>query len=315
MYTEFISSEGLIRDAAQSLQKLDIFEEERPVGIQIFGENREHMREATRIVERVNPNLLDINYGCPVYKVVCKGAGAAILKDVDKMESLTREIVQATHLPVTVKTRLGWDSRSIRIVEVALRLQDAGIKALTVHCRTREQGYKGEADWSWITKIKQHPDIEIPIFANGDVDSPQRAKAWLEEYGPDGIMIGRAAIGYPWIFRQIRHYLNTGEVLPGPDMAERVRVCRKHFEASLAWKGEKVGIYEMRRHYSNYFKGISNFKPWRMRLVESQSSSEILDLLQQIAETDFDQWLGAAPEAEMLVAEPALAEPGASCSV
>jgi tRNA-dihydrouridine synthase B len=287
MYTEFISSEGLIRDAAKSLKKLDIFSAERPVGVQIFGDNIEQMCGATRVVERVEPDLLDINYGCPVSKVVCKGAGAGILRDIDKMESLTREIVKATHLPVTVKTRLGWDSKSIRIVEVALRLQDAGIKALTIHCRTREQAYKGEADWSWIEKVKAHPDIEIPIFGNGDIDSPQKAKAYFDTYGPDGLMIGRASIGNPWIFGQIKHYFATGELLAPPSIAERVRTCRKHLMAGIEWKGPKEGVWEMRRHYSNYFKGVPNFKPWRMQLVTADEVHELSDLLDEIAITEF----------------------------
>jgi nifR3 family TIM-barrel protein len=281
MYTEFISSEGLIRDAAKSLKKLDIFSAERPVGVQIFGENLDSMREATRVVERVQPDILDINFGCPVYKVVCKGAGAAILKDVDKMVSLTREIVQATGLPVTVKTRLGWDAESIRIVEVALRLQDAGIKALTVHARTRQQQYTGNADWSWLRKIKDHPDFEIPLFGNGDVDTPEKAAANFEQYGVDGIMIGRAAIGYPWIFTEIKHYLQTGHKLPTPTPSDRADVCRQHLLASVEWKGEKLGIIEMRRHYAHYFKGLTGAKALRMRLVTCESLPELLDLLEE----------------------------------
>jgi tRNA-dihydrouridine synthase B len=282
LYTEFISSEGLIRDAAKSLKKLDIFASERPVGVQIFGEDLISMQEATKVVERVQPDILDINYGCPVCKVVCKGAGAAILKDVDKMEKLTRAIVQATELPVTVKTRLGWDESSIRIVEVALRLQDAGIKALSIHARTRHQQYKGESDWSWIAKVKEHPDIEIPIFGNGDVDTPEKALHNRLTYQPDGIMIGRAAIGNPWIFNEIKHYFNTGTHLLKPTLAQKVAVCRQHLLTSVEWKGEKTGIAEMRRHYTNYFRGIPHFKPIRTQLVTSEHFPELLDILHQI---------------------------------
>ena len=282
LYTEFISSEGLIRDASKSLKKLDIFAQERPVGVQIFGENLASMREATKVVEKVQPDVLDINYGCPVCKVVCKGAGSAILKDVDKMERLTREIVNATDLPVTVKTRLGWDDNSIRIVEVALRLQDAGIKALSIHARTRAQMYKGESDWTWIDKVKSHPDIEIPIFGNGDVDTPQKAHHNRITYRPDGIMIGRAAIGNPWIFNQIKHYFRTGTEAPPPTLSERVDACRKHLLMSVEWKGLRTGIVEMRRHYTNYFKGLNNFKPIRMQLVTGEDLNLLLDLLDQI---------------------------------
>ncbi|MFN8396830.1 MAG: tRNA dihydrouridine synthase DusB [Bacteroidia bacterium] len=284
VYTEFISVEGLIRDADKSLQKLDIYDVERPVGIQIFGGEIEPMRLATKYVERANPEFLDINYGCPVKKVVCKGAGAAILQDVDKMVSMTREIVQSTHLPVTVKTRLGWDESSIRIVEVALRLQDAGIKALSIHARTRAQMYKGESDWSWLKKVTDHPDIEIPIFGNGDVDSPEKAVFNKENFGVDGIMIGRAAIGHPWIFREIKHFMATGEHLPLPTLRERVDVCRKHLLTSVDWKGERLGIMEMRRHYTNYFKGMDHFKPFRLKLVGSDNLTEILDTLDTIAD-------------------------------
>ncbi len=285
VYTEFISSEGLIRHAAKSRQKLDIYGEERPVGIQIFGAERESMRESARIVEQVQPDILDINFGCPVKKVTCKGAGAGILKDVDKMAELTREIVQSTGLPVTVKTRLGWNHSTIRIVEVALRLQDAGIKALSIHGRTREQMYKGEADWSYIQQVKEHPDIEISIFGNGDVDTPEKAVAYREQYGVDGIMIGRASIGYPWIFREMKHYMATGKHLPPPTIAERVQVCREHLEYSLAWKGERTGLYEMRRHYANYFRGLPNFKPYRMELVTQDSPQAVYDTLSEIAAT------------------------------
>ena len=282
VFTEFISSEGLIRDADKSLEKLDIWPGERPVGIQIFGDNIESMRAATRVAEQANPEIIDINYGCPVKAVACKGAGAGILKDIDKMEAMTREIVNSTRLPVTVKTRLGWDNNSIRIVEVALRLQDVGIKALTIHGRTRTQMYKGEADWSWIQKVKEHPDIEIPIFGNGDVDSPEKAKHYFDTYKVDGIMIGRASIGNPWIFNEIHHFMDTGTLLHPPSLAERVRVCIRHFEMELAWKEPYRAIVEMRRHYAKYFKGVANFKDTRMALVTSLNPNEIFDLLNKI---------------------------------
>ncbi|RYD73799.1 MAG: tRNA dihydrouridine synthase DusB, partial [Sphingobacteriales bacterium] len=267
MYTEFISSEGLIRDAAKSLQKLDIFEYERPIGIQIFGGDIEHMREASEIASAAGPDLVDINYGCPVKNVVCKGAGSSLLRDIDKMVKMTEAVVKASHLPVTVKTRLGWDDDSKNVYEVAERLQDVGIQALTIHGRTRAQLYKGEADWSLIREIKRNPRIKIPIFGNGDVDSPEKAANWRMEYEVDGIMIGRAAIGYPWIFREVKHFFKTGEHLPGPTIEERIDVCRTHLDKSLEWKGPKTGIFEMRRHYANYFKGLPDFKPYRMRLV------------------------------------------------
>ncbi len=282
MFTEFISAEGLIRDAEKSVQKLDIYDYERPIGIQIFGENIESMREAAARAEEAGPELIDINYGCPVKKVACKGAGAGILLDIPKMESMTREIVQRVSLPVTVKTRLGWDTHSIKIVEVALRLQDAGIKALTIHGRTRQQMYKGEADWSHIAEVKAHRDIEIPIFGNGDIDSPQRALEYKEKFSVDGIMIGRASIGYPWVFNEIKHFLSTGKILPKPLVKERVEVAKKHLEFSVQWKGEKKGIFEMRRHYTNYFKSIPNFKTYRTQLVQAETFNEVLDILDEI---------------------------------
>lgn len=282
MYTEFISSDGLIRDAKKSVQKLDIYPYEKPIGIQIFGDKIDAMRQAATIAEKAQPELIDINYGCPVKKVAGRGAGAGILKDVCKMEEMTREIVNQVDLPVTVKTRLGWDSETIKIVEVALRLQDAGIKALSIHGRTRQQMYKGSADWNPIKEVKNHPDIEIPIFGNGDVTNPQMAKDYKDAYGVDGIMIGRGSIGYPWIFREIKHYLNTGELLPPPTLEERVDACREHFTRSLEWKEGLKGILEMRRHYTNYFKGMRNFKPIRMKLVESLDAQEIYDLLDNI---------------------------------
>ena len=283
MYTEFISSEGLIRDAAKSVEKLDIYDYERPIGIQIFGDKIDSMRQAAAIAEEANPELIDINYGCPVKKVACKGAGAGILLDIPKMQEMTGEIVKAVQKPVTVKTRLGWDDSTIRIVEVAKRLQDVGIAALTIHGRTRKQMYKGVADWTKIAEVKNHPDIHIPIFGNGDIDSPEKAVEYKERYGVDGIMIGRAAIGYPWIFNEIKHYMATGEHLPKPTLDERVRVAKKHLSFSVEWKGELKGIFEMRRHYTNYFRGIPNFKPFRTRLVESDSYDELLATLDEVA--------------------------------
>lgn len=284
MYTEFISSEGLIRDAAKSRAKLDIFEYERPIGIQIFGSEIESMREATRIASAANPDLIDINYGCPVKNVACRGAGASLLQDIDKMVLMTKAVVEATHLPVTVKTRLGWDDNTKNVYEVAERLQDIGIKALTIHGRTRAQMYKGEADWTLIREIKRNPRIKIPIFGNGDVTSIERAADWRMEYEVDGIMIGRAAIGYPWIFREIKHFFNTGEYLPGPTITERVEVCRTHLDKSIVWKGTKTGIFEMRRHYANYFKGIPDFKEYRMKLVSLDHIDDIHTVLLEINE-------------------------------
>lgn len=283
MYTEFISSEGLIRDAAKSLQKLDIFEYERPIGIQLFGGDIENMVESARIATRVNPDLIDINYGCPVKAVACRGAGAALLQDIPKMVKMTAEIVRSTHLPVTVKTRLGWDDSSKNIVEVAERLQDIGIKALTIHGRTRVQMYKGSADWSLIGKVKENPRMTIPIFGNGDIDSPARALEYKNRYGVDGLMIGRASIGYPWIFSEIKQFALTGKTLSPPTIAERVRVTRKHIDFSIQWKGPKLGIFEMRRHYANYFKGLPDFKPYRTRLVEAGTYEEVISILEEVA--------------------------------
>lgn len=284
MYTEFISSEGLIRNAIKSRQKLDIFDYERPVGIQIFGGDEESMALSAQIVDAVNPDLLDINFGCPVKKVVCKGAGAGILKDLPKMIKVTEAVVKSTSLPVTVKTRLGWDEQSKNVEEVAERLQDVGIQALTVHGRTRAQMYKGEADWTLIAKIKENPRIHIPIFGNGDIDSPQKALEYKNRFGVDGIMIGRAAIGYPWIFNEVKHYFATGELLAAPTIADRVDVCRTHFQKSIEWKGNWVGIVEMRRHYSQYFKGINHFKEYRNQLVTSDSVEEIQQILNNVLE-------------------------------
>ena len=282
MYTEFISSEGLIRDAVKSRQKLDIFEYERPIGIQIFGSDIESMRQSAEICTLAHPDLIDINYGCPVKNVACRGAGASLLQDIDKMVAMTKAVVEATPLPVTVKTRLGWDDNTRNVYEVAERLQDIGIKALAIHGRTRAQMYKGQADWSMIRDVKRNPRIKIPIFGNGDVDSVEKAAAWRQEYEVDGIMIGRASIGYPWIFREIKHFFETGKRLEGPTIAERVEVCHTHLTKSIEWKGDRTGIFEMRRHYANYFKGIPNFKEYRMRLVALQAYEEILDVLEEI---------------------------------
>ncbi|GAB4230390.1 MAG: tRNA dihydrouridine synthase DusB [Ekhidna sp.] len=284
MFTEFISSEGLIRHAEKSVQKLDIYDYERPIGIQIFGDKIESMREAAAIAEEADPEIIDINYGCPVKKVACKGAGAGILLDLPKMQEMTAEIVKRVNKPVTVKTRLGWDHSTIKIQEVAHRLQDVGIKALSIHGRTRKQMYKGEADWSYIAEVKNDPGIHIPIFGNGDIDSPQKALEYKEKYGVDGIMIGRAAIGYPWIFNEIKHYLKTGELLASPSLEERVKVAIQHLDFSVEWKGERQGLFEMRRHYTNYFRGIPNFKPTRTILVESESYQEVKEVLLQITE-------------------------------
>lgn len=285
MYTEFISSEGLIRHAEKSVQKLDIYDYERPIGIQIFGDKIESMRQAAEIAEGAQPEIVDINYGCPVKKVACKGAGAGILLDLPKMQKMTDEIVKQVSLPVTVKTRLGWDDSTIKIVEVAQRLQDVGVQALSIHGRTRKQMYKGEADWTKIAEVKNHADIHIPIFGNGDIDSPQKALEYKNTYGVDGIMIGRAAIGYPWIFNEIKHFMKTGETLRAPDMAERVSVAKRHLKFSLEWKGERQGIFEMRRHYTNYFRGVHDFKPFRKKLVESENPVELFDLLEEISVT------------------------------
>ena len=282
MYTEFISSEGLIRDAIKSRKKLDIFEYERPVGIQIFGGDEDAMALATQIVDAVNPDLVDINFGCPVKKVVCKGAGAGVLKDINLMVRLTEAVVKSTKLPVTVKTRLGWDENSKNVEEVALRLQDVGIAALSIHGRTRAQMYKGEADWTLIGKIKNNPAIKIPIFGNGDIDSPEKALEYKNKYGVDGIMIGRAAIGYPWIFNEIKYFMLTGKHLPTPTLKQRIEVCKKHLTKSVEWKGEGLGVLEMRRHYTHYFKGLESFKPFRTKLVTINSFNEILDVLDEV---------------------------------
>ncbi|MCB9224682.1 MAG: tRNA dihydrouridine synthase DusB [Crocinitomicaceae bacterium] len=282
MYTEFISSEGLIRDAAKSVQKLDIYEYERPIGIQIFGSDIESMRLTTEIVEKTNPDVIDINYGCPVKKVACKGAGAGILQDIPKMVEMTKEIVNTTKLPVTVKTRLGWDDNTKYVVEVAERLQDVGIEAISIHGRTRKQMYKGDADWTLIADVKNNPRMRIPVFGNGDVSSPEKALEYKNRYGVDGIMIGRAAIGYPWVFNEIKQYLKDQTYLPEPTIKERVAVTKEHLEMSVKWKGEILGINEMKRHYSNYFKGIPNFKPFRTKLVTSMDLQEVYDTLDEV---------------------------------
>ena len=282
MYTEFISSEGLIRDAIKSRKKLDIFDYERPVGIQIFGGDEESLSLAAKIVEVTQPDLLDINFGCPVKKVALKGAGAGVLKDIDLMVRLTSAVVRSTSLPVTVKTRLGWDDHTRNIEEVAERLQDVGIKALAIHGRTRTQMYKGEADWTLIGKVKNNPRIHIPIFGNGDIDSPEKAVQYKNRYGVDGIMIGRAAIGYPWIFNEIKHFYRTGTHLPPPTIEDRIEVCRKHLRRSVEWKNPVVGINEMRRHYANYLKGLPNIKEFRNRLVTLNSIDAIEEVFQEI---------------------------------
>jgi nifR3 family TIM-barrel protein len=284
MYSEFISSEGLIRDAMKSRMKLDIFDYERPVGIQIFGGDEEAMALSAKIVETVQPDLVDINFGCPVKKVVCKGAGAGVLKDIDLMVRLTKAVIKSTHLPVTVKTRLGWDESSINIDEVAERLQDIGVQALTVHARTRAQMYKGHSDWTHIERIKNNPRISMPIFGNGDIDSPEKALEYKNKFGLDGMMIGRAAIGYPWIFNEIKHFFKTGKKLAPPTVADRVEAAQNHLIWSMEWKGERVGIVEMRRHYTNYFKGIQDFKPYKQRLVTTDGHNELFDIFNQIKE-------------------------------
>jgi tRNA-dihydrouridine synthase B len=282
MYSEFISSEGLIRDAIKSRQKLDFFEYERPFGIQIFGGDEEAMAMSAKIIDTTGPDLVDINFGCPVKKVVCKGAGAAVLKDVDAMVRLTRAVVNSTRLPVTVKTRLGWDESSKNIEDVAERLQDVGIQALTIHGRTRSQLYKGEADWTLIARVKSNPRISIPIFGNGDIDSPEKALEYKNRYGVDGIMIGRAAIGYPWIFKEIKHFLNTAEHLASPGIEQRIEIVREHLSRSIKWKGNILGILEMRRHYTNYLKGLPHIKEFRNQLVQQNNFESILEILDQI---------------------------------
>lgn len=284
VYTEFISSEGLIRDAAKSVIKLDIYEKERPVGIQIFGAELDSMLQAVDIVEKSNPDIIDINFGCPVKKVVCKNAGAGILRDIPLMVKLTEEIVKRTKLPVTVKTRLGWDNSSIKIVEVAERLQDVGIRAISIHGRTRVQMYKGEADWKPIAEVKNNQRMHIPVFGNGDVDTPEAAMKMRDEFGLDGAMIGRASIGYPWFFNEVKHYFKTGEHLAPPSMQERVDAARRHLQMAIDWKGEKLGVFETRRHYTNYFKGIPHFKEYRMKMVTSDDAADVFAAFDEVEE-------------------------------
>lgn len=285
VYTEFISSEGLIRDAAKSLQKLDIYEKERPVGIQIFGAEMDSMLQAVDIVEKTNPDIIDINYGCPVKKVVCKNAGAGILKDIPLMVKLTEAIVKRTCLPVTVKTRLGWDQESIRIVEVAERLQDVGVQAISIHGRTRAQMYKGASDWAPIARVKENPRMRIPVFGNGDVDSPEKAMEMRDCYGLDGAMIGRASIGYPWFFAEVKHYFKTGMHQSPPGIEERVAVAKRHLQMAIAWKGEKLGVLETRMHYGNYFRGIPYFKEFRQKIVTADTAEGVFQVLDEVAET------------------------------
>jgi len=282
VYTEFISSEGLIRDAAKSTMKLDIYEKERPVGIQIFGANLDSMLQTVDIVEKSKPDIIDINFGCPVKKVVNKGAGAGILKDIDLMVKLTKEMVNRTHLPITVKTRLGWDHESIKIVEVAERLQDVGCKAISIHGRTRAQMYKGNADWKPIADVKNNPRMHIPVFGNGDVDSPERALEMRDNYGLDGCMIGRATIGNPWFFKQVKHFIKTGEHLAPVNMEKRVNAARRHLQMAIDWKGEKLGVFETRRHYTNYFRGIPHFKEYRMKMVTSDNPKDVFAAFDEV---------------------------------
>ena len=294
VYTEFISSEGLIRDAAKSVMKLDIYEQERPVGIQIFGANLEAMLQSVEIVEKTNPDIIDINFGCPVKKVVSKGAGAGILKDIPLMVSLSQEMVKRTSLPITIKTRLGWDHDTIQIVEVAERLQDVGVKAISIHGRTRAQMYKGDADWKPIAEVKNNPRMHIPIFGNGDVNSPEKALEMKNSYGLDGAMIGRASIGNPWFFSEIKHFLNTGNHLQPPNMMDRVAIARRHLQMAIEWKGEKLGVFETRRHYTNYFKGIPHFKPFRQRMVTKDDPKEVFAVFDEVEQALGDNFFLAS---------------------
>lgn len=293
VYTEFISADGLVHDAIKSLKKLEIFDYERPIGIQYFGGQLDNMIEAAEMIDSKNPDVIDINFGCPVAKVACRMAGAGLLRDIDKMVELTAAVVKSTNRPVTVKTRLGWDDATINILEVAERLQDAGIAALSIHARTRAQMYKGEANWEWIARVKENPRMRIPIFGNGDVNSPEKALDYRRRFGPDGIMIGRAAIGYPWIFREIKHYFATGELLPPPDIHERVAAARQHLDDSLAWKGVKLGVLEMRRHYAPYFQGLPNVKPYRAKLVTLFEPDELYSVLDEMEALYADMELSA----------------------
>lgn len=302
VYTEFISADGLVHEAKNTFQKLEIFDYERPIGIQYFGGQLENMIEAAEIIESKNPDVIDINFGCPVAKVACRNAGAGLLRDIPHMVRLTEAVVKSTSRPVTVKTRLGWDDASINILEVAERLQDIGIQALSIHARTRSQMYKGEADWRWIARVKENPRMHIPIFGNGDVDSPQRAAEYRDRFGPDGIMIGRASIGYPWVFREIKHYFATGELLPPPTVQERVRAARQHLSDSLAWKGPKLGVLEMRRHYAPYLRDLPHIKPYRARLVTEMDPVTLFAILEEV-ETVYGHLDLSAPLTEREVLE------------
>ncbi|WP_341214698.1 tRNA dihydrouridine synthase DusB [uncultured Wocania sp.] len=284
VYTEFVSSEGLIRNAAKSVMKLDIYEKERPVGIQIFGANLDSMLQTIDIVSASKPDIIDINFGCPVKKVVSKGAGAGILKDICLMEQLTAEMVKRTNIPITVKTRLGWDHNSIKIVEVAERLQDVGCKAIAIHGRTRAQMYKGDADWKPIAAVKNNPRMHIPVFGNGDITSPERAMEMRDSYGLDGAMIGRASIGNPWFFKQVKHFFKTGEHLAPISLEERIEAARRHLQMAIDWKGEILGVFETRRHYTNYFKGIPHFKEYRMKMVTSDDSKDVFAAFNEVLE-------------------------------
>ncbi len=308
VYTEFISADGLVHDAAKCFQKLEIFDYERPIGIQYFGGQLENMIQAAEIIEAKNPDVIDINFGCPVAKVACRNAGAGLLRDVPKLVSLTEAVVKSTQKPVTVKTRLGWDDATINILEVAERLQDVGIQALSIHARTRVQMYKGTANWEWIARVKDNPRIHIPIFGNGDVDSPQRALEYRQKYGADGIMIGRASIGYPWVFREIKHYFATGELLAPPTVEERVHAARQHLSDSLAWKGEKLGVLEMRRHYAPYLRDLPHIKPYRARLVTEMEPSTLFAILDEIQEVYGNMDLSSLP-----ISAPDMVEYADSC--
>jgi nifR3 family TIM-barrel protein len=282
MYTEFISSDGLIREGAKSVKKLDIYESERPIGIQLYGHLIDVMVESALMAEEAHPELIDINFGCPVKKIANRGAGAGMLRDIPLMVRMTEAIVKAVKLPVTVKTRLGWDDDNKNIVDVAERLQDAGIKAITIHGRTRNQMYKGVADWTLIGEVKNNPRIHIPVIGNGDITGPEKAGEMFDRYGVDGIMIGRASVGRPWIFREIRHYLDTGELLPEPSVSEKAEIALMHLGKSIEHKEGKRAIYEMRRHLSNYFKGLPHFKETRLKLLTSPDPDEIRGIISEI---------------------------------
>jgi len=282
LYTEFVPSEALVRNVKKTFTKLIIEQDERPVGIQIYGHNIDVMVEAAKISEQFKPELIDINFGCPVKKIANRGAGSGMLKDIPKLIEMTKQVVEAVACPVTVKTRLGWDEETLVIDELALQLQEVGIKALTIHGRTRCQLYTGCADWTLIGKVANNEHIKIPIIGNGDVTSPEIAKSYFEKYSVDAIMIGRAAIGKPWIFKQIKHYLNTGELLPEPVISERVAISKEHFAKSMEIKGEYGGIIEMRRHFALYFKGLPDFKELRLKLLTSKDPNEIFQILADI---------------------------------